>query len=191
MSAGSVNLGDIQALGKAIGLLDASDSIRSDWLTQPGHYLSSVLADSTQRDALVQFVDDVLGGEQRETDPDGLVWLPIATNPNPHVTVYFVLDPTPADFVGIGVGARLTTTAPAQSKTSVHVPIFRAAKTGHSVPSAILIGQPSAKIRLESEITFGSAPPLGGIGLSLLVPTATGSAPDFKLSLKQLHLPGS
>jgi len=192
MSASSVNLGDIQALGKAIGLIDSTDGFRSDWLIQPGHYLSSVLADETQRDSLVQFVDDVLGGETRETDPDGLIWLPIATNPDPRVTVYAVLDPTPPDYVGIGVGARLTTTSPAESETSVHVPVFRAAKSGHSVPDPILIGNnPAALILLKTDITLGSTPPLRGIGISLRVPTQAGGTPQFALSLKGLQLPGA
>ncbi len=192
MSAGAVDLGEIQELGKALGLLDSSDGFRSDWLTQPGHYLSTVLADDTQRNALIQFVDNVLGGEERETDPDGLIWLPVASNPSPHVTVYVVLDATPSDSIGIGLGARLTTIAPNESKTSVHVPVFRAAKSGHTVADAILIGHsPSAVIRLETEISLGQAPPLGGIGISVRIPTQAGPAPQFEISLKRLQLPGA
>jgi hypothetical protein len=190
MSTGAINLGEIQGLGKALGLLDGSDNFRSGWLSEPGHYLSSVLADETQRNALVQFVGDVLG-EQTETDSDGRIWLPIVSNPSPHVTLFLVVDPTPPDYVAIGVGARLTTTAP-ESRTSVHVPIFRAAKSGHAVPDSILIGHSDAAvITLETEITLGSAPPLGGIGLSIRIPTTAGPAPQFALSLRRLQLPGA
>jgi hypothetical protein len=191
MSAGAINLGEIQDLGKALGLIDASDGFQTDWLGDPGKYLSSVLADDTQRNALVKFVGDLLGDGQRQTDSDGLIWLPIATNPSPNVTIYAVLDPTAADYVGIGVGAQLTTASP-ESKTSVRVPIFRAAKSGHTVPDPILIGNSAAAtIRLESEITFGSAPPLGGIGISIKLPTQAGPAAEFSLSLKRLQLPGA
>src|SRR5215467_1767147 len=190
MSTGAINLGEVQDLGKALGLLDGSDNFRSDWLSKPGHYLSSVLADETQRNALIQFVGDVLGGNP-ETDSDGRIWLPIVSNPAPYVTVFLVLDPTPPDYVGIGVAARLTTSSP-ESRTTVHVPIFRAAKPGHSVPDAILIGHSdTAVITLEADITLGSAPPLHGIGLSIRIPTTAGPAPQFVLSLRGLQLPGA
>src|SRR5260370_42508454 len=118
------------------------------------------------------------------------MWLPTATNPGADVTVYAVLDPTAPDYIGIGVGARLNTTAPAQSHTSVHVPIFRAAKAGHTVPDPILIGQSAAAtIRLDTEITLGSAPPLGGIGTSITLPTHAGPAAHVALSAQHLHLP--
>lgn len=191
MSTAADTLGDIEGLAKAIGFLDDAGNVRSDWLTRPSHYLSNVLADETQRDELIDFVDAVLGGEARETDPDGLVWLPIVAHDDPHVTLYVVLDPTPADYVAIGVGARLAT-APTVSNTRVHVPIFRTAKAGHTVPDPILIGQSDAAvIRLDVEIDLGTAPPLGGIGLSLRVPTTAGPSPQLALSLKRLQLPGA
>ena len=59
MSTG-IDLGEIGDLAKAIGLTDESGSIRSDWLSNPGNYLSSVLADDTQRNALIDFVDQIL-----------------------------------------------------------------------------------------------------------------------------------
>ena len=190
MSTAEIDLGEMQGLGKALGLLDDSNEFQSDWLSNPGRYLSTVLANPTQRNALIQFVDDVLGGEERETDPDGLVWLPIVSHAAPHVTIYVVLDPTPTDYVGIGIGTRLTTALP-ESRTTLHVPIFQAAKSGKTV-DAIQIGKlDSAVIRLETEITLGSGPPLEGIGLSISIPTTAGRAPTFALSLKRLQLPGA
>ncbi len=190
MSTSSVNLGEIEDLVRAIGLMDAGGSLRSDWLSRPGDYLSTVIADDTQRNALINFVDQILAIE-RETDADGLIWLQIAEHDDPHVTVYVVLDPTPADYVAIGVGVRVTT-APIVSNSSTYVPVFRAAKTGHSVPDAILIGNsPDAKIRISTEITIGTGPPLGGVALQLKIPTAAGASPEFSLSLKKLQLPGA
>ncbi len=190
MSA-AINLGEIEDLARALGLLDSTGNVRSDWLSRPGDYLSTVIADDTQRNALISFVDQILAEPPAETDPDGLIWLQIAQNPSPQVTVYLVLDPTHADYVGLGAGVRLST-SPTESKTSVYVPLFRAAKTGHSVPDPILIGQsPDATIRLATEITIGTGPPLRGIGLQLKIPTTGGVPPDFELSLKGLQLPGS
>ena len=191
MSASAINLGEIEDLARALGLLDHNGDIRSDWLSRPGDYLSTVVADDTQRGALIKFVDQILNEPTAEPDPDGLIWMQIAQNPSPKVTVYLVLDPTHSDYVGLGAGVKLTT-SPSESSTSVYVPIFRAAKVGHSVADPILIGQsPDAVVRLATEITIGSGPPLRGIGLQLKIPTAGGAAPDFQLSLKGLELPGA
>jgi large repetitive protein len=150
MSTG-IDLGEIGDLAKAIGLTDESSTIRSDWLSNPGNYLSSVLADDTQRNALIDFVDQILAID-READADGLIWLQIAENQDPHVIAYVVIDPTPSDYVAIGAGVRVTSSNP-DSDSSTYVPIFRAAKTGHSVPDPILIGQsPDAVIRISTEV---------------------------------------
>jgi hypothetical protein len=188
----AINFGEIENLGKALGMLDGTGEFRSDWLTKPGDYMSSVLADETQRDALVQFVDDVLGGPSVAPDAEGLVWLQLATHTGPNVSVFLVLDPTPANYVGIGVGGKVNTASPA-SDVSVYVPIFRAAKSGHSVPDPLLIGKsdPAAFIHLDTSITIGTAPPLQGFGLSVRVPTAAGPAPKFIVTLKGLQLPGA
>src|SRR5437016_2649445 len=53
VSAAAPALGDIQGLATALGLLDGSGDVRTDWLTQPGRYLSTVLADQGQRSALI------------------------------------------------------------------------------------------------------------------------------------------
>jgi hypothetical protein len=190
VSFAASDLGELGQLATALGILDGTGGFNDDWLSAPGDHLSNVLASPTQRDALVAFVDDVLGGEERETDADGLIWLPIVSHDDPQVTFYVVLDPGPANYVAIGVGARLTTSSPA-SLTTIHVPVFRAAKEGRSVPNAILIGTPDAVIRLTTEITLGTAPPLGGIGLALRVPTSGGSPPTFALTLTGLLLPGA
>ena len=189
MSTG-IDLGEIGDLAKAIGLTDESGSIRSGWLSNPGNYLSSVLGDDTQRNALIDFVDQILAID-READADGLIWLQIAENQDPHVTVYVVIDPTPSDYVAIGAGVRVISSNP-DSDSSTYVPIFRAAKTGHSIPDPILIGQsPDAVIRISTEITVASGPPLGGVALQLKIPTASGVSPQFALSLKGLQLPGA
>jgi hypothetical protein len=190
MSFSASDLGELGHLATALGILDAGGDFNDDWLSAPGDYLSRVLANQTQRDALVAFVDEVLGGEERQTDADGLVWLPIVSHDNPRITFYLVLDASPANSVSIGVGVLLTTSATA-SLTTLHVPLFRAAKEGRSVPDAILIGTAGAVLRLTTEITLGTAPPLRGIGLSLRVPTGGGQAPELGLTLTGLQLPGA
>jgi len=95
VSAAAPALGDLQELARALGLIDGSDNFRTDWLSQPGRYLSTVLADEAQRNALVGFLDEILGSGNVETDANGLVWLPLASSTAPQFKVYIVLDPRP------------------------------------------------------------------------------------------------
>ncbi|HEY7487640.1 MAG TPA: DUF6603 domain-containing protein [Streptosporangiaceae bacterium] len=190
------DLAEVGDLAKALGIVDGDGDFRSDWFTRPGDYLSGVLADETQRGALVAFIDEVLGGATRETDPQGLIWLPVVAVPTPLLTVYVVLDENPAGYVGVGVGARLTTLDPASS-TQVHVPVFRAAKSGHSVASPLLLGTADAVVQLTTEITVDEAIPAPGaaalraVAISVDVPTAAGPPPRFGLTLRGLQLPGT
>ena len=192
MSLAASDLGDVATLATALGLVDAAGSFREDWLTRPGHYLSSVLSDTTQRDAIIAFVDEALGGAERETN-DEVVWLPIVAHHDPRVSFFVVLDPRPTTYVAVGIGVRLVTGSPETptSTTSVHVPLFRAGKSGESVADPILIGTAGAVVRVESEITIGDGPPLGGIGVGVTVPTDGAEAPLLSLTLKRLQLPGT
>src|SRR5690606_41552620 len=95
------------------GLAEGTGTFRDAWLSRAGYYLGRTLADETQRDALIAFIDDVLGGAERDEDTEGRVWLPLFSETNPRITVYLVLDDRPTDHVRIGIGVSLETTAPA------------------------------------------------------------------------------
>ncbi|MEO8297829.1 MAG: hypothetical protein ABI574_08480, partial [Burkholderiales bacterium] len=188
------DLGVIGNLAEALGLTSGGN-FRDDWLADPGRYLGRMLANPLQRDALVAFIDEVLGGAERSTGPDGSVWLPLAQASDPSVTVYFVIDDRAVDAVAIGLGVKVASATP-QASLSAHVPLFRAAKEGHSVASPVLLGTPGGRASVTIDITTDAAAPvpgqarLGGITLALTVPT-DGTAPSFGLTLRGLQLPGA
>ena len=195
----ATDLGVLGELAGALGLVDGDGALNESWLSDPGSYLSSVLADEDQRHALVAFVDDVLGGEERTTDPDGLVWLPIVDEDDPDLTISIVLDEQPAAYVGIGVGMRVATTDPA-SETTLHVPLFRAGKKDRPAGplDPLLLGTSDGVVRLTTEITVDPAAPvpgtahLGAVGLEVRVPTGAGGPdPSFGLTLRALQMPGA
>jgi hypothetical protein len=196
MSFGGSDLGVLGDLAGAVGLTDDSGSFREDWLSKPGEYLSSVLAEDHQRNSLVTFVDNVLGGSTPSRAPDGTTWLPIVERSAPDFHLFVVLDDQPADYVGIGLGARIAATNPTAS-IAAHVPIFRAAKKGHTVASPFLIGTAGAVLTLTADLTIDSSAPvpgqthLGGIQLAISVPTGGGAPPTLSLALKQLQMPGA
>jgi hypothetical protein len=196
MSFQPSDLGDIRNLATALGLINGSGGFQEDWLTKPGDYLSDVLANQAQREALVAFLDDALGGSERRTDNKGRVWLPIIEGDDPDISFYMVLDESPSNFVHIGLGIAITTDNP-RSETSLLIPLFKAGKGDQSVTNPVLLGTASGTIALAFEITVDSAPPapgsahLGRIGLGLEVPTGGGAAPVFSLTLGALQLPGA
>jgi hypothetical protein len=196
MSIGGSDLGVLGDLAGAVGLTDDSGSFREDWLSNPGAYLSSVLADQHQRESLLTFVDNVLGGSTQSKAPDGTTWLPVVERSAPDFHLFVVLDDQPADYVGIGLGLRFSSLDPAAT-IAAHVPIFRAAKKGHTVDSPLLIGTAGAIVTLTAELTTDPAAPvpgqahLGGIRLEVAVPTGGGASPTLSLTFKQLQMPGA
>ena len=198
MALAGNDLGVAASLAEALGLTQGGN-FRDDWLADPGKYLARMLADKPQRDALVAFIDEVLAGEDRSTGPDGATWLPIVrttAGTQPDVRTYLVIDDRPATYVAIGAAVKVTSQSPA-AFVSAQVPLFRAAKTGQTVPNALLLGTPEGMAAVTVDITTNPNPPaagqahLGGIALSLTVPTAAGTSPNFSLRLRQLQMPGA
>ena len=111
MSTTADDLGVLGNLAEAIGLTN-DGAFEPGWLSDPGEHLGAMLANERQRDALVAFIDEVLGGADRSTGPDGSTWLPIAQASAPQVTVFVVVDDRDADSVAIGLGVRVASTAP-------------------------------------------------------------------------------
>jgi hypothetical protein len=196
MSLGGSDLGVLGELAGAVGLTDDGGSFREDWLSKPGDYLSSVLAEDHQRNSLVTFVDHVLGGSTPSKAADGTTWLPIVERAAPDFHLFVVLDDQPADYVGLGLGVRIAATGPTAS-IAAHVPIFRAAKKGHTVASPFLIGTADSVVTLTADVTVdaSAAVPgqahLGGIQLAVSVPTGGGAPPAMSLAIKQLQMPGA
>lgn len=199
MSFGAGDLGVLANLATAMGLLDADGDPEPGWFGAPDQALKTMLADDGQRAALIAFVDEALGGADRDTDAEGVVWLPVVGLDHPKVTLAVTIDDRPADAVHVGLGVKVDTgPAGPVSTTSISVPLFRAAKVGHSVSSPFLLGQPGGRLRLASTITVDASAPVPGvarvgtIGIDVEVPTAVGDGdPSFGLVVTGLQLPGA
>ncbi|MCK0126068.1 hypothetical protein MWU76_16880 [Gelidibacter sp. F2691] len=194
MSLDAADFGEIEDVLKALGFADENGALNENWLADPITYLKTMLANDTQREALLTVMDRLLEGDT-EIDGAGHQWLPIVASDDGAATFYFVIDDEPETEVHVGLGVRLKTTNPGTS-TSFFVPLFRAAKESHSVPDPVLIGHPGGKIILASEVVVDPNPPSGeaglrAIGLVFTAPTAAGDGdPEVALSLGGLFLPG-
>ena len=197
MTFTGADLGVLGNLATAMGLLDADGDPNPAWFGAPDQSLKTMLADEGQRTALVAFVDEALGGADRETDAAGVVWLPVVNLTDPDLTVAVTLDDRPAAEVHVGLGVKVATSDP-QSRSSLSLPLFRVAKSGHTVPTPFLLGTPAGRLRLATQITVDPDPPiagnahLGAIGIDVDLPSGLGGAdPAFSLRLTALQMPGA
>ncbi|MFL5937814.1 MAG: DUF6603 domain-containing protein [Gaiellaceae bacterium] len=200
MSIGTDDLGVLGNLATAIGIFK-DGAPNPDWFGDPvdndAASLSTILAKESQREALIDFVDEALGGADR-TQEAGVTWLPVISLDDPDLMLAVTIDDRPNTHVAIGLGAIFRTTNPS-SQTSFSVPLFRTAKPNKPAPTPFILGQPGGRLRFETKVTVDSAPPtpgqarLGAIGLEVDVPSApSDSAPaTFGLVLEGFQLPGA
>jgi hypothetical protein len=193
------DLGVLGNLAVALGVFTPQGDPNPDWFGDPEASLKTMLADDSQRGALIAFVDEAMGGADRTTDPSGVVWLPIVSLDEPDLTVAVTVDDAPAEGIHIGLGISVRTSAPV-STTSLAVPLFRAQKEGGpAVTVPLLLGSPGGRVRIATTVTIDAAPPvpgeahLGAIGLDVDVPTTPADPQDpvFGLTLRGLQLPGA
>jgi hypothetical protein len=198
----SLSTGDLGVLGNlavALGVFRPGGDPNPDWFGNPEASLKNMLGNASQREALIGFVDEAMGGADRTTDLRGVVWLPIVHLDDPDLTVAVTVDESPAEGIHIGVGVSVRTASPT-STSSLAVPLFRAQKDpGPSVSNPLLLGSPGGRIRISTSITIDEGPPvpgaarLGAIGIDIDVPTSPSDpvAPIFGISLTSFQLPGA
>ncbi|MDF1504042.1 hypothetical protein PYV61_13905, partial [Roseisolibacter sp. H3M3-2] len=213
MSFTGTQLDAFAQLASALGLLDDAGNPNPAWFADPvgrppgsgtgnPRGLRTVLADDGQRDALLAFVDEVLGAPDRDTR-DGATWVPLFRETSPQVTIYAVVRPM-GSTVRLGVALEHATGGAPAVATRVHVPLFQLAR-GDAAPPAdsgglpgwLLLGRPGGRVELSVDLTLREgAPPageasLGGFALGLGVPTAPADPVAFALTLRDLQLPGA
>ena len=135
----SLDLGDLAALAAALGLLDDGGNLAPDWFSRPGHYLTQVLREAHQRESLVTFAGDLLGGGQPVADDKGRQWLPVAHAGSDAFTVYAVIGPDgPVIEAGAGTRVDVASAGGVRCQAEVHVPLFGQPAAGGA--ATVLIG---------------------------------------------------
>lgn len=199
----SGDFGTMSDLLSALGLVTSTGDFNGDWLGEPEKYLKTILADQTQREALLDFVESVRDGST-EQDAENRLWIELFSEEllnGARIKFFLVVDDQPANEVHLFLGVRFQTYEPlTQSDSSLMFPAFRARKKEGSVPSPFspeLVGHSGGHIALTSEITISAAAPapgdagLGAVGLRLLIPTEPSDGPpQVGLTLRDLQLPG-
>lgn len=199
MSIATSDLGVLGNLAIALGVFTPEGEPDPAWFGDPGRALGRMLANQAQREALIAFVDEALGGADRSADPRGVLWLPIVELRDPALTIAVTMDDRPAEGIHLGLGLRVRTTGPG-SESSLAIPLFRVWREGGpTVSDPLLLGSRGGRIRIATSITIDDSPPtpgaarLGSIGVEVDLPTAPGDpqSPVFGLSLGGFQLPGA
>ncbi|MEX2282228.1 MAG: DUF6603 domain-containing protein [Gemmatimonadota bacterium] len=208
----TINAGQLDSFGllaKALGILDETGNANSNWFGDPvgsdanPRGLRNILGNDSQREALVEFVDEVLGPPERAEREDA-VWVPLFQESSPQVTIFAVIEPVDG-LVRLGVGVQHATTGAVPTvATRIHVPLFQLARgsapapaDAGDIPGWLLIGRPGGRIGITVDATLREgAPPageasLGGLAATLHIPTAAEDALAIFVELRDLQLPGA
>jgi large repetitive protein len=205
MSAFSASdFGDMSELLSALGLVTDGGDFNNDWLGDPESYLKTILGKQYQREALLDFIENVRDAST-ERDAESRQWIELFSESRngSGVKFFLVVDDQPANEVDLFLGVRFQTYDPlTRSESSLMFPTFRVSKvdgegTAASPLSPALVGNPGGHIVLTSEITISTVTPepgaagLGAVGLRLLIPTdPSDGPPQVGLTLRRLQLPG-
>ncbi len=188
------DLGILGDLAEALGIFDGG-SPNTDWFANPDVYLKRILANAQQRAALLNFVDEALGGADNTTE-QGVIWVPLVKVPDLPLTLAMTIDESRSDGLYVGVGLKVVTDDPA-SVSTLSIPLFCARKDGASSTGAlVLLGSARGRIKVGTQVTVsGPVQPgqarLGAIGLALELPTGPGADATFGFSLTGLQMPGA
>ena len=191
MTISDEQLGSFASLATAIGLM-RDGSPQASWFESPlgdpsdGGFvpgLKTMLADDTQRAALVEFVDEVLGPPDADTDGNE-VWVPLFAESDPKVTISAVLTEQPgAVWIGIGLEYEAGLNTP-RVTTKLHVPIFQLRRRNGSLepgdpslPDWLLLGTADGNIAIGLDVVLDDGTPpagvagLGGVSVDVRIPT--------------------
>ncbi len=204
---GSTELDVFASLAEAIGLTENGE-LNGDWFedplgsadgSKPG--LRSIIYADDQREALLAFVDEVLGAPDR-SQRDEAVWLPLFADSG--ATVFVVIEALGGvAHVGFGLEYASGDATPAVS-VRAYVPVFQLPREGGSgldtsgsQPDWLLLGRAGGDIELSLDLTISNDAPttgelfLGGVYLAASIPTAAAGEFSLALGLRRLQLPGT
>jgi len=202
--------GDLDAfanLAEAVGLTEGGE-LKGGWFENPigtadgtSRGLSSIIYTNDQREALMAFVDEVLGAPDRETQ-NNAVWVPLFSDSG--ATIFAVVNTVEgAAQIGFGVEYESSSATPSVAVRS-HVPVFQlpreggaAPDTSGSLPDWSLLGREGGCIELSLDVNISNAAPvsgelfLGGVYLAACIPTSDSDSFTLSLGLRRLQLPGT
>ena len=201
------NLDVFGTLAEAVGLTRDGE-LQGDWFQDPlgnpngsKRGLSSMMYLDEQREALIAFVDDVLGEPDRE-EQGRAVWVPLFRDSG--ATIFVVVDEADNGArVGFGIEYDSGSSLPAIS-VSAHVPVFQFEREGAGAldisgaqPDWLVLGRDDVHIELAIRVIISNDAPapgdlyIGAVAVGVDVPTSPSDDLEFSLGFERLQLPGT
>jgi hypothetical protein len=201
------NLDVFSTLAEAVGLT-RDGALQGQWFQDPlgtpdgsKRGLSSMMYLEDQREALISFVDEVLGAPERDTEGDA-VWVPLFKESG--ATVFVVVQQASTDArVGFGIEYESGSETPSVA-VRAQVPVFQFEREGAgpldtsgSGPDWLVLGRPDAHIEISLEVGISNEAPtpgelfIGGVYLAAKVPTDGSDELWFSVGFRRFQLPGS
>ncbi|HAU17167.1 MAG TPA: hypothetical protein DCS72_02330, partial [Marinobacter adhaerens] len=201
------NLDVFGTLAEAVGLTRDGE-LQGDWFQDPlgnpngsKRGLSSMMYLDEQREALIAFVDDVLGAPDRE-EQGGAIWVPLFSDSG--ATVFVVVEEADNGArVGFGIEYDSASSVPAIS-VSAYVPVFQFEREGAGAldisgaqPDWLVLGRDDAHIELAIKVIISNDAPapgdlyIGAVSVGVDVPTSPSDDLEFSLGFERLQLPGT
>ncbi|HCA13155.1 MAG TPA: hypothetical protein DEO66_15665, partial [Marinobacter adhaerens] len=201
------NLDVFGTLAEAVGLTRDGE-LQGDWFQDPlgnpngsKRGLSSMMYLDEQREALIAFVDDVLGAPDRE-EQGGAIWVPLFSDSG--ATVFVVVEEADNGArVGFGIEYDSASSVPAIS-VSAYVPVFQFEREGAGAldisgaqPDWLVLGRDDAHIELAIKVIISKDAPapgdlyIGAVSVGVDVPTSPSDDLEFSLGFERLQLPGT
>jgi len=205
---GSTDLDAFASLAEAVGLTQDGE-LNGAWFEDPlgtadggKPGLRSIIYTDAQRNALLTFVDEVLGAPDRE-QRDESAWVPLFADSG--ATIFVVIEASDG-VARIGFGFEYASSASSPSVSlRTHVPVFQLPREGGGSgldtsggqPDWLLLGRSGGVIEFTFELEISTTAPvagelyLGGISLSACVPTNESDQFSLAVGLRRLQLPGT
>jgi hypothetical protein len=213
VSAPQELLTEVVDLGRAVGLLDGDGDLDTSWFDAPLSRTAEVFGDDTQRSALLDLLDGLLGQDPGARPRPGERWYAILP-PGGIGNVYLTVDDSAAGRTRVGVagalhGPRGAAPGAVTADLVIRMPVLDATPTS----TDIVVGQPGAPVEIALGVSLHATDidslnlsvSLDGAGVSTAVsvvlieptgprtlvldPTALGSdAVDVVLELLQTRL---
>ena len=201
------NLDVFGTLAEAVGLTRDGE-LQGDWFQDPlgnpngsKRGLSSMMYLDEQREALIAFVDDVLGAPDRE-EQGGAIWVPLFSDSG--ATVFVVVEEADNGArVGFGIEYDSASSVPAIS-VSAYVSVFQFEREGAGAldisgaqPDWLVLGRDDAHIELAIKVIISNDAPapgdlyIGAVSVGVDVPTSPSDDLEFSLGFERLQLPGT
>jgi hypothetical protein len=180
--------GDIAQLATALGLLDANGQVDTSFFTDPTAQIAGVLRDTDRLQALLGFLDQVLGGTAPAIADASTTWTPLFRLSD-SLALYLTTSSSSIGSV-VGLGTRAATSSSPGAEAKLLVPLLLVPPNEGAI--VLLPGSSAAEAvaTLTVEADLGSAL-LDSVGLSLYIPLGTGQTADIGVTVSGLQLPGA